>query len=138
MTGSDKYGHECEGGSSAPPPPASVSSAPPPPVPLVCSWSLEAAGSGWCAATHPGQAGYTQAAGNAIVDDLGHGVWQLNTDNGWRFKSLTLDECKDACVTLDSDCAEMSVTSKGWCYPAASTCDGTAMTGSDKYGHECV
>ena len=69
---------------------------------------------------------------NDIVSDLGHGVWQLTSGQGWRFKSLTLDECKEACISL-GDCAELVVSSNGFCYPAQSGCDGDQMTGAAKY-----
>jgi hypothetical protein len=91
---------------------------------------------GWCGGTHPGQSSYSKLAGDAIVAELGNGAWQQK-DMGWRFKDLTLDECKEGCVAL-GDCAEMMVSSDGrYCYPATSACDGGELNSASKYIHTC-
>jgi len=114
--------------SSTPPPPPEAS--PPPPQPL-CFVDAPA-GDDWCGFNHPGQAEYSQEEGDAWVKAFNeNGNWLRSGTHGWRFCGFTRSDCEKACVAM-GDCAELSVTKNGCCFPARSRCDGDSRQADSK------
>ena len=50
----------------------------------------------------------------------------FNSDYGWRFVTLTLEECKKECVSMG--CVQIyRITDTGACYPFMNSCTGSVL-----------